>query len=83
MMMLSRSTTLRPVKFLKAVDWVAMGVALLGFMALVPVVAVGALLGILQQVGFIFGHSSVILWIVFGVAVAWCAFRWKELNKRS
>ena len=64
-------------------DRVAMSVALLGFMILVPIAFAGAMLGIVQLVGLIVGHSSVILWIVFGAAVAWCAFRWKELNKRS
>ena len=67
---------------LKAVDVVAKLLALLGFIFLI-VAAVGwGVSGVFQYLRSMWGSEDRILLIIVGAAVAWCAFRWKELNER-
>jgi hypothetical protein len=67
---------------LKAVDVVAILLALLGFVFLV-VAAIGwGVSGVFQYLSSMWGSEDRILLIIVGVAVAWCAFRGNELNKR-
>jgi hypothetical protein len=71
------------VKFLRVVDFTAIGIALLGFIVLIVVSIAGALSSIWQQLRFLLGHSSDrIVLIAVAAAVVWCILRWKELNKR-
>ena len=66
----------------KAVDLVATLLALLGFVFLV-VAAVGwDVSGVYQYLSSMWGSEDRILLIIVGAAVAWCAFRGNELNKR-
>jgi uncharacterized membrane protein YuzA (DUF378 family) len=67
---------------LKAIDVVATLLALLGFIFLI-VGAVGwGVSGVFQYLSSMWDSEDRILLIIVGAAVAWRAFRWKELNKR-
>jgi hypothetical protein len=68
---------------IKAMDWIAMLIAILAITVLVPVLVFQGVLGVLGAFGSMFWHSSdAIIFIVVSVSVAWCVFRWKELTKR-
>jgi len=68
---------------LKAVDWVAMALAFLGFIVLIAALIFGALSYAWHTLRSMWGHSDDrIVLIVVAAAVAWCGFRWKELNRR-
>jgi fatty acid desaturase len=65
---------------LKAVDVVAIFLALLGFVLLI-VAAVGwGVSSVFQYLSSIWGSEDRILVIIVGAAVAWCAFGGNELN---
>ena len=69
---------------IKAVDWIAILIVVLAITVLLPVLVFQGILGVLAAWGWMFGHpSDRILLIIVVASVAWCAFRWKELNKRS
>ncbi len=69
--------------FIKAVDWIAILIAVLAITVLLPVLIFQGILGVLGAWGSMFWHSSdKILLILVIASVARCAFRWKELNKR-
>ena len=68
---------------IKVVDWIAILIALLAITVLVATLIFQGVYGVLEALSSMFGHSSdTILLIIVGAAIAWCAFRWKELNKR-
>ena len=68
---------------LKAVDAVAKLLALLGFIFLIFTSVAWGVSGVFQYLHSIWDSEDRILLIIVGVAVAWCAFRWKELNQRQ
>jgi hypothetical protein len=68
---------------IKAVDWIAMLIALLGFVVVVATLIFTGIYGVVEALGSMLGHTSdTILLIIVVAAIIWCAFRWKELNKR-
>jgi uncharacterized membrane protein len=67
----------------KAVDWIAMLIAILAFVVLIPVLILRGISGVVEALGWMLKNSSdAILLIMVVGAVAWCAIRWRELNKR-
>jgi len=69
---------------IKAVDWVAILVLVLAITVLLPVLVFQGIVGVLAPWFWMFGHPmDRILLIIVGVPIAWCALRWKELNKRG
>ena len=69
---------------IKAVDWVAILVLVLAITVLLPVLVFQGILGVLAPWFWMFGHPmDRILLIIVVASVAWCALRWKELNKRG
>ena len=68
---------------LKSLDAVAKVLALLGFIFLIFTSVAWGVSGVFQFLRSIWSSEDRILLIIVGVAVAWCAFRWKELNKRQ
>jgi hypothetical protein len=66
---------------LNAVDAVAKVLALLGFIFLIFTSVAWGVSGVFQYLHSIWDSEDRILLIIVGVAVAWCAFRWKELSK--
>jgi hypothetical protein len=67
---------------LKALDAVATVLALLGFTFLIFTSVAWGVSGVFQYLRSMWGSEDRILLIIVGAAVAWCAFRWKELNER-
>ena len=69
--------------FIKAVDWIAVLIAVLAITVLLPVLVFQGIVGVFGAWGSMFRHpNDIIILIVVVAAFAWCAFRWKELNKR-
>jgi hypothetical protein len=68
---------------IKAVDWTAMLIALLAFVVVVATLIFTGIYGVVEALGSLLRNSSdTILLLIVIAAVAWCAIRWKELNKR-
>lgn len=68
---------------LKPMDAVATVLALLGFIFLIFTSVAWGVSGVFQYLRSMWGSEDRILLIIVGVAVGWCAFRWKELNGRT
>jgi nicotinamide riboside transporter PnuC len=68
---------------IKAVDWIAILIAVLTITVLLPLLVFQGIVGVFGVLGSMFRHpSDIIILLIVTAGFAWCAFRWKELNKR-
>jgi membrane protein DedA with SNARE-associated domain len=68
---------------IKAVDCIAMLAVLLGFVVAVATLIFTGIYGVVDALSSMLSNSSdTIVLVIVVAAVVWCAFRWKELNKR-
>lgn len=67
---------------LRVVDSIALLVSIFAAIGLIGLLVGGAVFNAWEQMRFMWKHSDEkIALIVAAIAVAWCALRWKQLNK--